>query len=424
MEPLLACSLFALAVVGSSAFWITFLNRTHGLGVWRPLVHGCSGLALLGFLGGPLVLLVAALAASPAIAAYLPTSIISLLAHATGSWAAVAAQSYALACLLVALGPFPWWIVSRRLRRDPAQLRSLRIESFDFARQRSGQSLAHGFSRFAVQLPGNEVFQVEVNLKTLALAQLPPRLEGLSISHLSDLHMSGRISIDFFHEMVDRTNALSPDLVAITGDIVDASKCLDWIVPTLSRLNAPLGVYGVLGNHDVCVDLETLRTKLAAAGVTNLGGRTRRLEVAGETIVLTGNELPWIPPTTDASEQSGTNEPADALRILLSHSPDQIGWARRRRYDLMLAGHTHGGQIQFPFFGAVLAPSIFGTRYASGLFYEAPTLMHVSRGVSGLTPVRYNCRPEIALLRLVGSNTMPCSNDATPDTEEAMATGS
>jgi predicted MPP superfamily phosphohydrolase len=90
----------------------------------------------------------------------------------------------------------------------------------------------------------------------------------------------------------------------------------------------------------------------------------------------------------------------------------------------MLAGHTHGGQIQFPFFGAVLAPSIFGTRYASGLFYEAPTLLHVSRGVSGLTPVRYNCRPEIALLRLVGSNTAPRRNDATPDAEEAMATGS
>ena len=70
----------------------------------------------------------------------------------------------------------------------------------------------------------------------------------------------------------------------------------------------------------------------------------------------------------------------------------------------MLAGHTHGGQIRFPGVGAVLAPSIFGTRYAAGLFYEAPTLMHVSRGVSGLTPVRYNCRPEITLLRLVATS--------------------
>ncbi len=299
MEPSLACTLLAVALVGNAAWWITFLNRSHGLGVWRPLVHGCSALSLAGFMGGPLILLVAALAASPAAAAWLPKLLATPLGDASRSPLAILAEAYAAFCLLVAIGPFPWWIISGWLRRVPAQLRSQHVECVDFALLLSDKPLTHGVARVAVALPGNEVFQVELNEKTLALPQLPPRLSGLSIAHLSDLHMSGRIGIEFFHEMVDRTNAMTPDLIAITGDIVDAEACLEWIGPTFSRLNAPLGVYCILGNHDVCVDLEALRSKIAAAGVTNLGGGSRRLDVAGETVLVTGNELPWIRPAQD-----------------------------------------------------------------------------------------------------------------------------
>ena len=81
---------------------------------------------------------------------------------------------------------------------------------------------------------------------------------------------------------------MTPDLIAITGDIVDSESCLEWIGPTFSRLRAPLGVYCILGNHDVCVDLDTLRSKIAAAGVTNLGGCSRRLDVAGERVLAHG----------------------------------------------------------------------------------------------------------------------------------------
>src|SRR5262249_39095578 len=140
--------------------------------------------------------------------------------------------------------------------------------------------------------------------------------------------------------------------------------------------------------------------------------------------LLTGNELPWIRPEGEGNGQSIQNDESCSLRILLSHAPDQINWARRRRYDLMLAGHTHGGQIRFPLFGAVLAPSIYGTKYACGLFYKAPTLMHVSRGISGLTPVRYNCRPEMTLLRLVGTRVERKSGNVSCDSETALASGS
>ena len=93
---------------------------------------------------------------------------------------------------------------------------------------------------------------------------------------------------------------------------------------------------------------------------------------------------------------------ADALRIALAHGPDQLRWARAWGADLMLAGHTHGGQIRIPPLGAIFSPTRHGVKYISGVFYSPPTILHVSRGVSGDIPVRWNCPPEIACLRSAG----------------------
>jgi len=95
--------------------------------------------------------------------------------------------------------------------------------------------------------------------------------------------------------------------------------------------------------------------------------------------------------------------PADVrrgVRILLSHSPDQIQWARAREFDVMLAGHTHGGQIQLPALGPLIGQSRYGVRYCCGVFYVPPTLLHVSRGLSGVQNLRINCRPELTKLVL------------------------
>jgi predicted MPP superfamily phosphohydrolase len=91
------------------------------------------------------------------------------------------------------------------------------------------------------------------------------------------------------------------------------------------------------------------------------------------------------------------------LHVLLAHSPDQFKWARRRDFDLMLAGHTHGGQICLPVIGPIHCPSWHGVKYASGVFFEPPTVMHVSRGVSSELPIRLNCRPEVTKLVLRGT---------------------
>jgi predicted MPP superfamily phosphohydrolase len=137
-----------------------------------------------------------------------------------------------------------------------------------------------------------------------------------------------------------------------------------------------------------------LRRAIEASGCVDLGVASRRLLVRGEEILLAGNERPWFGPPCLAEKR-----PAD-FSILLSHSPDQIAWARRHQFDLMLSGHTHGGQIRFPIIGPVVCPSWYGVRYSAGLFLEDPIVAHVSRGISGLFPIRWNCQPEVTLLVL------------------------
>jgi predicted MPP superfamily phosphohydrolase len=254
---------------------------------------------------------------------------------------------------------------------------------------------------FLSKVPGNQVCELYVHDKALCHPRLPPALEGLTIGHLSDFHFTGKLKRDYFEFVIDRANALNVDIMAVTGDIVDKDECIDWIPSTLGQLKSRHGVYFVLGNHDKRVtDVPRLRSTLREAGLIDLAGRSHEIEVAGHRIALAGNELPWFGPP---SELSTDQLDAQIFRILLSHSPDQLQWARQRQFDLMLAGHTHGGQICFPIIGPVVSPSLYGVKYACGAFYEAPTLMHVSRGISGLEPIRINCAPELARLTLRSS---------------------
>ena len=160
-------------------------------------------------------------------------------------------------------------------------------------------------------------------------------------------------------------------------------------------------------------DVPRLRRLLEESGLIDLGGRRRQIEINGQPVELLGNELPWIkhepagvPLLRRSSAGCGTpsgtacKQAVAQLRIVLSHSPDQLGWARAQDADLMLAGHTHGGQICIPPLGAIFSPSAWGVKHVAGVYYSPPTILHVTRGVSGDTPVRWRCPPEIAHLKL------------------------
>jgi predicted MPP superfamily phosphohydrolase len=182
--------------------------------------------------------------------------------------------------------------------------------------------------------------------------------------------------------------------------LIERDECIDWIPDTLGRLRAAGGVFYVRGNHDLRVDQDRLQEALAAAGLIHVGGRAHQAHVRGAPILLAGNELPWYAPAPQTAAIDEKMNSATSVRILLTHSPDQFAWARRHGFDLVLAGHNHGGQVRLPLFGAILAPSRHGVRYACGVFRAGQTVLHVSRGTSSLTPLRLNCPPEIALLVL------------------------
>jgi predicted MPP superfamily phosphohydrolase len=156
----------------------------------------------------------------------------------------------------------------------------------------------------------------------------------------------------------------------------------------------------VLGNHDRRVDKRRLHSALADAGLIHLGGRTMSLTIRDMPVILCGNELPWFGPAAELNGCTPHNESGLPLRIALVHTPDQFDWSVENDVDLMLAGHVHGGQVCLPIIGPITAPSLYGVRYAAGTFRRGKTVMHVSRGTSALTPLRWNCPPEIAVLTL------------------------
>ena len=251
-------------------------------------------------------------------------------------------------------------------------------------------------------LPGNEQFVLEVNTKTLALPRLPHDWDGLSIVHLADTHFRGAVSRAYFEAVFEEAEKLKPDLYVFTGDLLDDTTLCSWISSTFGRLDAPLGKYFILGNHDSYDDPSGVRAEMQRNQWIDLSGQVRELASPkrGSSLVIAGDETPWMGAHPDLS-----TEPNAEFRLLVSHTPDNIPWAREHGVDLMLAGHTHGGQIRLPILGPVYSPSLFGCRFASGTFWLEPTLMHVSRGISGREPVRFLCKPELTKLVLRAATT-------------------
>ena len=382
-------SLLLLALLGHAFLWVAVVNRIHAVAMprWasRSLTLLCLACLVLVPAGSGWWFLWAGF---------------DLLGGFVWGEVPRSAFLYLGTCWVAAAFTISWWAWRGVLHRPPAVLRLHRTRSVELPRDSGGPRPRERAHHFLVHLPGNEILQLDVTERAIDVPRLAPALDGLTIVHVSDFHFTGRVSKTYFQEVVRRGNQIQPDLVAITGDLVDHSDCIDWVPDTLGRLRGRYGVYFVLGNHDVRVDTGRLRRVLGDSGLIDLGGRWTQVEIRGEPVVLAGNELPWIAPAADMTRCPRRTRGGGPLRIILSHSPDQLGWARVQDADLLLAGHTHGGQIRLPLIGPIFSPSSRGVKYASGIFYAPPTIMHVTRGVSGKLPVRLNCPPEMAHLVL------------------------
>jgi predicted MPP superfamily phosphohydrolase len=381
--------LLLLALIGHGYLWAAFFNHTHSTALPRWIISPSTAVGFACTLLIPVAFFL-----------WFPRSELGVLGLDDAPPAVWLGRLYLGVSLAAGVVTTLRWAWRRLLRRPPDVLRYDRARPCGRLRPPGPLSPGEGDHHFLLHLPGNEILQLEVAERAIEVPQLPEALDRLVIVHLSDLHFTGRVGKAYFEQVVRTSNKLEPDLVAITGDLTDFSQCIDWIPDTLGRLTSRYGAYFVLGNHDVWVDTDRLRRTLADSGLVDLGSRWTEARIRGEPVILAGNELPWILPAADLEHAPPRSADGGPLRIVLTHCPDQLSWARANDVDLLLAGHTHGGQIRIPLVGPLLSASRLGVAYSSGTFYRPPTIMHVTRGISGRHPVRFNCPPELVKLVL------------------------
>lgn len=262
----------------------------------------------------------------------------------------------------------------------------------------AGLALAGG-----VYTIGIEPIWILVTRHRIRIPGLAPELHGKRIVQLTDLHL-GSTGASQVSRAVDKAAALRPDMFVLTGDFIgrrDESQAAG-VAEILSRLHAPLGVYAVSGNHDFGVYRAGSRARdavvmemLEAKGIENLDNRAVPFGSGDARTWLVGLGDLWA----GRSDIEGTLSPlprADA-KIVLSHNPDTIFDIAPHGVDLVLSGHTHGGQIDIPLVGPPILP-VRHRQYYSGLYQvDARTRLFVSNGLGWLIRARFNARPEIAV---------------------------
>jgi len=243
--------------------------------------------------------------------------------------------------------------------------------------------------------PDPEITQTDVWLNRLS-----PAHDGLKIVQLTDLHHSLFTPLEEIQRAVHMANHLKPDVVALTGDYVTLSPAYIWpVARALGKLRARLGVFGILGNHDFLVDPEEVTRALRAQRIRVLRNSHCALRSHSGNLWIVGvDDLWWEAADFRAATHS---IPARDPKVLLCHNPLGIRLAAAHGIDLMLSGHTHGGQVRLPMVGSVYGRSKLGERFVEGWNRLDGTQIYVSRGIGKvLVPLRFGCPPEISCLRL------------------------
>ncbi len=246
-----------------------------------------------------------------------------------------------------------------------------------------------------------ETYRFQIDRQDIVIAGLPDGFHGFTIAQLSDIHHSPYLSLERLEEAVAETNALRPDVIVLTGDYVThTTRYVEPCAECLGRLRARFGVFAVLGNHDVWVGASAVTQAFERNGIPVLNNANLPLYIGGRMIYLCG-----LGDTTTRNHDlvaalKGTRR--RDTRILLSHNPNIIKEASLAECDLVLSGHTHGGQVKLPVIGAPISYNRHGKQYTRGWAQMKKTQIYVNRGLGTIfLPIRYQCPPEISLLRLV-----------------------
>ena len=238
-----------------------------------------------------------------------------------------------------------------------------------------------------------ERHQIGVTEAALPVSGLPPALDGLRIGLLTDVHHSGMVPADDVARAVELLLAQRPDLIVLGGDYVTFGNraYVEPVAELLAPLNAPHGVFAILGNHD---DDRDMPAALSRRGIEVLKDAKTKLDIRGERLELAGLRF-WTRRPQDLARVLGNA--ADTM-ILLAHDPRRLTEAAAFDIPAVLSGHTHGGQVVLPGVGAVARRRF---PVLAGLGSRENTSIFVSRGIGTVyVPIRINCPPEVAMISL------------------------
>jgi len=261
-----------------------------------------------------------------------------------------------------------------------------------------------GMALYAGEIARHEL---SVEEHTIHLARLPDPFRGMRIVQISDFHYAEYTEAYFLREVVRRVNALRGDMVLLTGDFISYGplpksfprRMMHGCAEILSKIECPL-IYASLGNHDAVIGDRYVTGPLREHGIPTLLNQSLALERDGKRLWLAGlgsicedqsDPDKGIPKAMVSGGEAG---------IVMAHEPDILVELSKYNVDLMLSGHTHGGQVRVPFMPPLDLPP-WGKLYVEGLFRHGPTQLYVNRGIGAVgVPFRLNCPPEITVITL------------------------
>ena len=234
---------------------------------------------------------------------------------------------------------------------------------------------------------------------SVPILRLPPAFDGYRLAQITDIHLGPATKRSTIRRAIDMALDLAPDVIVLTGDYVTQYLDADALHAELSRLHAPDGVWGIMGNHDHWVDAPGVRDVLGAAGVKELWNTSLDIWRGDAALWFVGLDDIWE--NEHDLDLAIEEVPLDACAILLAHEPDYADVsAPTGRFALQLSGHSHGGQLRIPGIGAPFTPHL-GQKYPYGLRRIGDMWLYTSRGVGQNQAIRVNCRPEVTEITLL-----------------------
>ena len=258
------------------------------------------------------------------------------------------------------------------------------------------RELAGNLSQFAKYALA-EANSLSIEKIEIKLERLPKKLDGLRIVHLSDIHHSPFTSLEHITRAVTVANRLQPDMFILTGDYVSHEpEYIEPVAEVLGRLESEFGTFACLGNHDHWTNAELVTDSFRRAKMSVLVNEGFRFTVRDASLWLCGVDDYMVGKTDLKSALRGSFP--DEMKLLLAHNPVIVKQAARFGVDLVLSGHTHGGQVKLRDEDKRILPQ---RKMQNGLHQRKNTQIYITRGIGTVVlPIRYQCPPEISLLEL------------------------